>query len=225
MKLLMQLELEKFKIRKYIIIAFFITVAMCFFTTISLFSLEQIHAKNYTKSIWMVTAAILDCYLIYAAMLVSRVIVEEYNKGTITTLFTYSVSRHKLLTAKILLIIFVTLFFTVVTEIVCIDYLVIMEPHFGLKLNAFSRTDFQEWIKQFGWSVVIISAFTLFIICIGFIKKTSQAVFLSSLFSVLIVQIIISQNYHSISPVLVLLAIVYTEYAINKHAYQTEEIK
>ena len=208
MKLLMQLELEKFKIRKYIIIAFFITVAMCFFTTISLFSLEQVHAKNYTKSIWMITAAILDCYLIYAAMLVSKIVVEEYNKGTITTLFTYSVNRHKLITAKILLVIAVTLLFTAFTEIICIDYLVLMEPHLELSLNAFSRTDFQEWIKQFGWSLVIISAFTLLITCVGFIKKTSQAVFLTSLFSILVVQIIISQNYHSISPVLVLFAFV-----------------
>ena len=225
MKLLMQLELSKFKITKYVIVAFFIMIAMCFFTTISLFSLEQVQAENYKKAIWLVTAMILDCYLIYAAMLVSRVIIEEYNKGTIQTLFTYSVKRHKLLLAKVFLILAVTVFFTVVTEIVCIDFLVIMEPHFGLSLNAFSKADFYEWVRQFGWSIVIIVSAVLFIICVGFIKKSTQAVFLTAIGTIFIVQILISQDLQFISPFLGVLIIGLMQYSIRRYAYQTEELK
>lgn len=67
MKLLIQLELSKFKIKRYVLFFMLITIGMCLFTTISLFAIEQDKATNYEEAIKMMNAAIIDCYLIFQA--------------------------------------------------------------------------------------------------------------------------------------------------------------
>ena len=88
MQLLIQLELSKFKkAKKYIIFSVLITIGMCLFTTISLFAIEQDKATNYTEAIKMMNAAIIDCYLIFSGILITRVIIEEYIKKTLEEYF------------------------------------------------------------------------------------------------------------------------------------------
>lgn len=102
MKLLIQLELSKFKIKRYVLFFMLITIGMCLFTTISLFAIEQDKATNYEEAIKMMNAAIIDCYLIFSGIFATKVIVEEYIKKTVLILFTYSVSRRFLMLAKVL---------------------------------------------------------------------------------------------------------------------------
>ena len=59
MKLLIQLELSKFKIKRYVLFFMLITIGMCLFTTISLFAIEQDKATNYEEAIKMMNAAII----------------------------------------------------------------------------------------------------------------------------------------------------------------------
>ena len=55
MKLLIQLELSKFKIKRYVLFFMLITIGMCLFTTISLFAIEQDKATNYEEAIKMLS--------------------------------------------------------------------------------------------------------------------------------------------------------------------------
>lgn len=194
MFLLMQLELSKFNIKKYILCSIFIMIGICLFTTISLFAIEQDHATNFENSIKMMNAAIIDCYLIFGGILTIKVIVEEYLQKTISVLFTYSVNRHELMLSKVVLILGITVIFWLVTEIVSISYLVATSNRLGLALNEFSTEDFIYWLVQLGWGFIIMICFILLIVDAAFIKKTSQYVFMSSLLSIIVVQIIISQS-------------------------------
>lgn len=222
MKLLLELELSKIKLRKYILISFFITIGMCYFTTLSLFALDSEGAKNYSKCIWTITAVTLDCYMMYAAILVTKIIIEEYTNKTVLSLFTYSISRYKLMLAKTILVILMTIISAIVTEIVCIDYLVIIEPHLNLDLSAFAKADLIRWAKEFGWSLVILLSLTLLIISIGFIKKSVQAVLLSVLVSMFVIQILISQDLQIISPFIGVVTLVLMEVSINRFAYKID---
>ncbi|WP_288887508.1 ABC transporter permease [uncultured Eubacterium sp.] len=222
MKLLLQLELSKLNSKRYIVIPLFITVIMCYFTTVLLFGLEDEKAINYSKYIWMSTAAIIDCYMLYAAVLVKKVIIDEYSKKTILTLFTYSISRYKLMVAKIVLILILTILSALITQIICIDFLVLVEPHLKLSLNAFSKADFSKWLVQFGWSIVIIFCFTLLIISIGFIKKSSHAVWTWVLVSIFVVQIIMSQNMQELTPFIGAATLILIDTAIRKYSYQVD---
>ena len=59
-------------------------------------------------------------------------------------------------------------------------------------------------------------------ISIAFIKKTSQSVFLSSMLSVIIVQILISQDIQKLSLVFGLIFIILTGISIKKYADKIE---
>lgn len=222
MKLLIQLELSKFKIKRYVLFFMLITIGMCLFTTISLFAIEQDKATNYEEAIKMMNAAIIDCYLIFSGIFATKVIVEEYIKKTVLILFTYSVSRRFLMLAKVLCVLGITVCFAIITEIISLTYLIVAGPHMKLALNPFSEADFVYWVTQFGWGILLIISFTLLSISIAFIKKTSQSVFLTSLLSVIMVQILISQDVQKLSLVLVVIFIILTEISIKKYADRIE---
>jgi len=195
---------------------------MCLFTTISLFAIEQDRATNYNDAIKMMNAAIIDCYLIFSGILVTKVIVEEYIKRTALILFTYSVSRRHLMMAKVLLVLGVTTGFTIITELISIIYLIAAGPYMKLALKRFNEADFEYWLIQFSWGIIFTIGFTLLNISMGFIKKTSQHVFLTSLLSVIIAQILISQDMQKLSLVLGILFIILTEISIKKYADKIE---
>lgn len=149
-------------------------------------------------------------------------IVEEYIKKTVLILFTYSVSRRFLMLAKVLCVLGITVCFAIITEIISITYLIVVGPHMKLALNPFSEADFVYWVTQFGWGILLIISFTLLSISIAFIKKTSQSVFLTSLLSVIMVQILISQDVQKLSLVLGMIFTILTEISIKKHADRIE---
>lgn len=222
MFLLMQLELSKFKIKKYILCAVFIMIGICLFATISLFAIAQDHATNYENSIKMINAVIIDCYLIFGGILIIKVIVEEYLKKTISVLFTYSVDRYKLMLSKVILILCITNIAWLITEIVSISYLVTVGNRLGLALNEFNAGDFIYWLIQLGWGFMIMICFILLIVDVAFIKKTSQYVFLSSLLSIVVVQVIISQNLEKSVVYLGILALLITMLSIKKFSGRIE---
>lgn len=194
MKLLIKLELKKFNLKKYVLAGALITLGMCLFTTISLFAIEQEHATNYTDAIKMMNAAIIDCFLIYGGMLTVKMIVDEYAKRTVITLFTYSVKRTYLMFAKMFVIIGLTVCAALFTEIVCIAYLYLFGFFADLSLIAFSVNDFRYWIVQVIWGMIFLCTFTILQASVAIIKKSGQFVYISSLLSVMLVQMMISQE-------------------------------
>lgn len=222
MRVLIRLELSKFKIKKYIFASIFITIGICLFTTISLFAIEQDNATDYTEAIKMINAAIIDCYLIFSALLIIRLIVEEYIKRTILILFTYSVNRQHLMIAKVILVLAITVTGMIITQIVSVNYLIIVSPYMKLGLNKFSYADFVYWLMQLGWAILLIIGFTLLNISVAFIKKTSQYVFLTSLFSIIIVQALVSQDLQNFSIILDVIFIIFTEISIKKYSDKIE---
>lgn len=194
MKLLIKLELEKFNLKKYILGAVFIALGMCLFTTISLFAIKQEHASNFKDAIKMMNAAIIDCFLVFGGMLAVRMIVEEYTKRTVLTLFTYSIKRTHFMYAKIFVVIGMTVFLALVTEIICIGYLYLFGSFTEFALNPFSNADFKYWIVQVIWGMLILCTFSILQVSIAIIKKSSQFVYISSLLSIILVQMMISQE-------------------------------
>lgn len=124
--------------------------------------------------------------------------------------------------AKVLCVLGITVCFAIITEIISITYLIVVGPHMKLALNPFSEADFVYWVTQFGWGILLIISFTLLSISIAFIKKTSQSVFLTSLLSVIMVQILISQDVQKLSLVLGMIFTILTEISIKKHADRIE---
>ena len=121
MKKLIKLEFKKHKLLGYVkgvlITNFFLLAFMCF-----IYFVEKIEGfeedalfdsfANVFLFILMMTTSI---FLIFGAVVLARIVIEEYKNKTITLLFTYPLSRKKLLVAKLIVVssfIFCTILFS-----------------------------------------------------------------------------------------------------------------
>ena len=130
-------------------------------------------------------------YVIFASVLISSFIIQEYNNKTISVLFTYPVPRKKLIAAKLLLIMAITL----VT--ILLSYVMVVAVY--LTLNAFvdimqgtlsTELMVHQTVNMLiqGLSAVGISMVPLYF---GMRKKSAAATIISS---VLLMGIISSNN-------------------------------
>lgn len=124
--------------------------------------------------------------------------------------------------AKVLLVLGATTCFMIITELISIIYLIVAGPYMRLALSKFNESDFEYWLIQFGWGIIFTISFTLLNISMAFIKKTSQHVFLTSLLSVIIAQILISQDIQKLSLILGILFIILTEISIRRYSDKIE---
>ena len=104
---LIKLEIKKFKLAGYVKTIMFINlgimIALCgiYFAEKS----EGISTLgSYKESFEMIGILVRAAFIIFASVLISKLIIDEYRNNTISILFTYPINRKKIMLAKILLI-------------------------------------------------------------------------------------------------------------------------
>jgi len=104
---LMRLEIKKFKMRKYlkgVIVANLIIFAVLVMTVFATKAGNEIPFKSWNDVFSVIGVFVRITFSIFAAVLISRIIIGEYKSKTINVLFTYPVSRKKIMLAKLVLI-------------------------------------------------------------------------------------------------------------------------
>ncbi|MEC2057059.1 ABC transporter permease [Peribacillus psychrosaccharolyticus] len=104
---LIKLEIKKFKLAGYLKTVLFINlgimIALCgiYFAEKS----EGISTLGtYKESFEMIGILVRAAFIVFASVLISKLIIDEYRNNTISILFTYPINRKKIMLAKILLI-------------------------------------------------------------------------------------------------------------------------
>ncbi|GAE94934.1 bacitracin transport permease protein BCRB [Gracilibacillus boraciitolerans JCM 21714] len=72
---------------------------------------------NYESVFMLMEIFIVAAFVIYASVLLSHMIIEEFRDKTISVLFMYPINRTKLLVAKVLIVSIVTFFFIIFSHI------------------------------------------------------------------------------------------------------------
>ena len=75
---------------------------------------------NYPESFLVIDTFVRGTFIIFAATLISELIISEFKDKTITVLFMYPISRKKLMAAKLLVIMLFTFFAIVISKCFCI---------------------------------------------------------------------------------------------------------
>lgn len=116
---LIQLELRKYKITGYVIGAL---IAMaCIFGLICLISFDPTESQelaSYEKLFSVIDLLTRGTFIVFGAVLLARFIIEEYRTKSISVLFTYPISRKKLMIAKLIVVFSFTFLSIVLAELV-----------------------------------------------------------------------------------------------------------
>ncbi|MBB6672005.1 ABC transporter permease [Cohnella nanjingensis] len=132
---LIQLELIKYKINGYVRVAL---IAMaCIFGLICLIAFNRSEGQAFQDSetlFFAIDTFTKGTFIVFASVLLSRFIIDEYRTKSITVLFMYPINRKKLMIAKL----FIVFSFTFISIVLCnliVGSLMLLLNHFYEFMN------------------------------------------------------------------------------------------
>lgn len=180
MQNIIKLEFKRFNLKNHVFYLLIANIAILVLSVLTAYMMPQ------QIGITAVDAAdllIISVFLIWEAILIATIIVEEFRNKTIALLYTYPINRNKLITAKLALVLHTTFAFIIVSVLfqnACI---------FGLsKILDFISYEFS---LSYALSVVVKTIATVFLgmlpLYFGMMKKSTIATIVSSVAIVTIV--------------------------------------
>ena len=126
---LIKLEFKKYKLQRYILAAIICIVAIMASMT-SDFVKDSNRAidtgntmlRNLRMSIMIVTIT----FIIFSAVLTAKIMISEYKNKTILVMFTYPISRRKIIISKMLIVVGFTMISILIGDLVCSSYMIIL---------------------------------------------------------------------------------------------------
>ncbi len=144
---LMKLELKKFKLQSYVIGAIIASISILGFIIFIGF-IENADGAflfiNYPESFLVIDTFVRGTFIIFAATLISELIISEFKDKTITVLFMYPISRKKLMAAKLLVIMLFTFFAIVITNVFVSSVFYLISLNFDLVQDTLTITEVQK---------------------------------------------------------------------------------
>lgn len=187
---LIKLEMKKCKIKGYIkgaVIANLIILAVLVVTNYSSKYEIEPAMENYTMAFSIIDAIVRATFIIFASVLISRLIIDEYKNKTITVLFMYPINRKKLIIAKLIIIVI----FTFISIIISNVFLEFSFCFFDKIFHFISDKLTFDTILKNGVTIVIYaftaSCMSLIPLYFGMRKKSVSATITSSIMIIFIV--------------------------------------
>lgn len=190
---LMRLEMRKHKLGWYwrgaVISCLCVIILMGVLPTIDL-ELEETF-NSFEEVFTAMSIFVRVIFVIMASVLIGKLIISEYNNKTMTVMFTYPVPRKKLMLAKILLIMSITLFSLLISNVLVIGVFLVLNSMLHMLPGAPTKELFlHQGLDIFiqGLSAVGISMVPLYF---GMRKKSVPATIVSA---VILISLLSSNN-------------------------------
>lgn len=191
---LIKLELKKGRMGSYVWGPLLACLIICGFMTLVYFTtgIEQdVQLSNYESMLFMGDTFTRATFIIYASVLLAKLIVSEYQNRTIALLFTYPVSRKKLITAKLTMVFFWALACMLITNLLVSGYVIVLNTQF----NYISEPLTIEILGSYALNVVMqdvaAAGMSLLPLVVGLWRKSVPATVVSS---IAIVAVVCSNN-------------------------------
>lgn len=192
---LMKLEFYKVKIRFYIIGLLIIILGLLFFANTSMYaSIQDTPANSYSNILKLVNMAVMECFTIYGAILIAKVIIGEYVNRSILIMLSYPINPKLWMSAKLIIIGLFVMFGTLLGNICCIVFIVFRDHYWNIVNGNFSKENFEQIITMTITSMILNGLFILFPFVIGMIKKSISATIVASIIMAFLIQIMFTQT-------------------------------
>lgn len=184
---LINLEIKKFKLMKYwkgvlgANLGFIIFIGMVYFLNKVE---EEIPFDNFEMASTIISAVVSATFIIFASVILAKLVIDEYKNKSIDLMFTYPISRKKIMSAK-LIIVMVFTFMTVLFSTLFLNGLVyIMNVTFDILPGDISIQELINSVWKSFFIAFAAAGLSLIPLLIGMLRKSSSATIVSSIFLV-----------------------------------------
>lgn len=195
---LIKLELKKNRIRKYIIISAFLILFSVLFITVSLIdsATDPTQNKDTFDNIFRLIEVLLPfIYIVFYGVLVSTIIIKEYNVRTILIMFSYPVDRKKIIGAKLLMISSFIALSLMAGYFLCCGYVIGADYFFDLLADQFHNDYLINWILRMLITTIVCVCIGLLTFVVGMINKSVPLTIVCSLLFIFLRQIALTSSY------------------------------
>ncbi len=189
----MKLEMYKFRIGSYIRAAMIANIVML--GLICLISLDS-EIKNempftgYDMAFSVIDTFVRGTYIVFASVLISRLVIDEFRNKSITVLFMYPINRKKLIAAKLLVVVLFTFVADIVANLFVGVGFYVLNLFASVVLEPFTWVIAAKALLTVAMSALATSFVSLIPLYFGMRKHSGAATIVSSI----IVVVLVCQN-------------------------------
>lgn len=172
---LINLEIKKFKLIKYwkgvlgANLGFIIFIGMVYFLNKVE---EEIPFDNFEMASTIISAVVSATFIIFASVILAKLVIDEYKNKSIDLMFTYPISRKKIMSAK-LIIVMVFTFMTVLFSTLFLNGLVyIMDVTFDILPGDISIQELINSVWKSFFIAFAAAGLSLIPLLIGMLRKS-----------------------------------------------------
>lgn len=191
---LIKLEMKKIKMSGYIKGAFFSAIGILIMLFVFMF-IDKIEGlkelTDYNEAFLVIDVMVRVTFVIFASVLISRLIINEYKDNTISILFTYPINRKKLIMSKLLIVLIFTFLAIIISNIFIGSILVIIDSAYNIIPGNLTMDIINKNFLRIVMSALSSSGMSFIPLYFGMRKKSASATIVSS---ILIATVINSNN-------------------------------
>lgn len=204
---LIRLELKKIHLWNYILTSVLSVAVSMFFLFVSLNDTST-RARTYADTFRTVEMIFAFIFVIFFSVLVSSVVISEYNHRTILLMFTYPLEKKKLIAAKLLLITLFMALSILTGYALCGLFILGINRQFHLITGIFTADILHSWILSAAASTISFCCLGLLTFALGMIKKSVSATIVCSMILIFLRQIVIASGETHEDPLWFVLALI-----------------
>ncbi|MBM7605052.1 ABC-type transport system involved in multi-copper enzyme maturation permease subunit [Metabacillus crassostreae] len=207
---LITLEIKKFKLGGYVKAAFIANVILLTFLFFAYFvdKSEGLQAfKDYNELIIMSGTFIRLIFIIFSAVILSRLIIEEYKSNTISLLFTYPISRKKIILSKLIIVFSFTFISIVLSNIFIVGIIYFVGLFMDIVLEEFSLAIITSNLIPLFLSAISSAGLGLLPLYFGMKKKSIPATIISAIIITSLVNSTITDGFSLYNYIVIPLAL------------------
>lgn len=181
---LMRLEWKKHQISSYFkgiaisIVAIFSVVGLMVWASKTE---SDLMFNDYTGYMALTNIFIRITFMIFSAVIITRLVIDEYKNKTIQLLFTYPLQRKKLMQAKLLIVFFFSFFSIIITTVIINILVFFLNPVLGLFEAPVSIGEIIATIPATLINTFMIAGVGLIPLYFGMRKKSTPATITSAI--------------------------------------------
>ncbi|MDN4068930.1 ABC transporter permease [Paenibacillus sp. FSL R5-0407] len=173
---LIKLEMQKYKLKGTILGG---VIAILIFMG-SLIAVNYDEPLKSYKEAYLLTNSASFIFIIFASVLLSQFIINEYKNKTVTVLFMYPLSRKKLLTAKMSIVVLFTFVFSLLSRVVIFTGFYIFNQFAQIVDEELTNSMLADYGAGFLSGAVMTSCISLVPLYFGMRKYSASATIVSA---------------------------------------------